>query len=344
MKASRRDIGIAALLLALMAPFPLAQRSSSAATPGIAIALGDSIAAGIGSSLPRTRGNAAIAADWLARLTGETVPSQNLAVPGETTTSFVENGQLQRFRDTASDAREAGIPIAYVSLSLGGNELLSLHTSGLTDRQAALDDFRTRYADVLGTLRDEIGADIPLIVMTLYDLTDGDATIQYSDSWWIEQFNDAIRNAASDHGALVADVGERFTGHISEYTHYPFDVHPTNAGHLAIAQEIWSTLGIDDEPPTIDVETDVVATRRTPTIQFTVDDNVAVSSVTASSDDVVIRGPFEKMSKTYVLLVELPPDAPEKVALTIDISDDAGNLRRQEITVTQAVTSRSESH
>jgi hypothetical protein len=179
--------------------------------------------------------------------------------------------------------------------------------------------------------------------MTLYDLTEGDATIQLSDSWWIAQFNDVIRQAATANDALVADVAEGFKGRISEYTHQPYDVHPTNSGHLAIAQAIWSVLGFDDQPPAIDAEATLVADRLTPTIPFTVTDNVGVSTVTVTSDDVALLGPYETDDDRYAVLVDLNTSDREEVALTIEIGDDAGNVTRQEITVTSTATIRSES-
>ena len=329
---------VAMMSLSLHAPRPL-----SAATPGIYVALGDSIAAGVGSSLPRSRGNAAIVAEWLARLTGETVPHENLAVPGETAVTFIDAGQLERFRDTVARSAAAGVPIAAVTLSLGGNELLALDASGLSDRQAGLDEFSIRYADALQAVRAEIGPETPLVVTTYYDLTAGDETIQFSDAWWIEQFNSVIRRVAEEQGALVADLAGQFAGRIGDFTHYPFDVHPTNLGHLAIARAIWATLGLDDRPPSIDATTNIEAIRSTPTIRFSVDDNVGVSSVTAYGDNVSVSGPFETGDNEYVTLLDLQASDREEVALTIEIGDDAGNVTRQVVTVWSAVGNRGES-
>jgi lysophospholipase L1-like esterase len=319
------------MLFGLIRPLP-----SSADTPGVFIVLGDSIAAGIGSSLPRERGNAAIVAGWLERLSGSTVPLENLAVPGETAASFSDNGQLQHFRDVVTRTQASGVPIAAVSLSLGGNELLDLTSTGLSDRQAGLDAFRTRFADALATIRDSIGEDTPLVVSTVYDPTGGDPTIQYSDSWWIQQFNSAIRQAADAEQALIADVAGQFSGRIGELTHYPFDVHPTNAGHRVIAQTIWTALAFDTSPPTITTRADITATRTTPTITFSVADNVAVASVQVSSDDVTLLGPFQTAEGEYAVLLDLASSDSEEVALTLEISDDGGNLTRQVVTVRHA--------
>src|SRR5690606_6684756 len=110
-----------------------------------------------------------------------------------------------------------------------------------------------------------------------YDLTEGDPGIRSTESWWIAQFNLAINDVADQHNALVADIAGRFDGRIDELTHYPFDVHPNNAGQRVIAQTIWSSLEFDSEAPTIDVTSKIVATHATPTITFTVADNVRVA-------------------------------------------------------------------
>jgi acyl-CoA thioesterase I len=318
-------------------------RPSLAQSPGIYIALGDSIAAGIGSSLPRERGNAAIVAGWLATLTGESVPFENLAVPGETAATFTDGGQLQRFRDVIARSNASGIPVAAVTLTLGGNEMLALDATGLSDRQAGLDAFSDQYAGAVAAVRSEIGPDVPLVVTTYYDLTEGDPAIEFTDSWWVEQFNAVIRRVAGEQQAQVADVASRFAGNISAFTHFPFDVHPSNAGHVTIARSIWATLALDQEPPAVSVASSVEATRSTPTIKFGVQDNVGVSTVTAVSDDVPVGGPFEIEDGDYVVLLDLRATELDEVALTIEIGDDAGNVTREVVTVEVAVGSRGES-
>jgi len=342
----RRWRGPLAMSLAVVALMSLnlqAPQASLAQTPGVYIALGDSIGAGIGSSLPRERGNAAIVASWLVTLSGEPVPFENLAVPGETAATFIAGGQLQRFRETVARSKAAGIPIAAVSVSLGGNELLALDAGALSDRQAGLDEFTARYSEAVAVVRSEIGPDTPLVVSTNYDLTEGDREIRFSDSWWIEQFNTVIRYTAGEYGAQVAELSERFKGRISEYTLYPYDVHPSNQGHAAIARAIWAALRLDTEPPSVTVPSSLEATRSTPTISFTIRDNVGISSVNVSSDDVAIRGPFETASGEYSVLLDLGATDLEEVALTIEIGDDAGNVTREVVTLQDAVGDRGES-
>ena len=329
--------------VALMSVNLQAPRPVRAQTPGIYIALGDSIAAGIGASLPRQRGNAAIVAGWLAKLTGETVPFENLAVSGETAESFLNGGQLERFRDTVDRANASGIPIAAVTLSLGGNELLAVKSTGLNDLQAGLDAFSTQFAEAVTAVRDEIGPDTPLVLMTVYDLTEGDPALQLSDAWWIEQFNSEILRIAVAQNARVANVADLFAGRIGTLTHHPFDVHPSNAGHLAIARATWDVLELDDEPPIVDVRSIVDAGRTTPTVRFSVRDNVGIELVTAVSDQVMLAGPYEVADGEYAILIDLSSARLDEVAIMIKIGDDAGNVTSNVVTVRAAAEEKGES-
>jgi lysophospholipase L1-like esterase len=328
MRFAASVLAVTLMSLGLLAPQP-----SRAQTPGVYITAGDSIAAGIGASLPREHGNGALVHGWLEALTGATVPFENLAIPGETAASFIDGGQLQRLRETVTRANEAQLPILAVTISLGGNELLGLEANGLADRKAGLDDFRQRYNEAVAAIRTAVGDETPIVVLTYYNLTGGDSTIQLSDAWWIEQFNDVIRSVAQTHNAGVADLPDRFTGRIDELTHYPFDVHPSNTGHAEIARAVWSTLALDTEPPIITIDSDLEVTRSTPTVRFTVADNVGVRSVTAQSDGVAFHGPFETAPNEYAMLLDVEVGEATEVALTLEISDDAGNVTIESVSV-----------
>src|SRR5690242_20571523 len=73
---------------------PLQIAAAAGGTPGdVYLALGDSVAAGIGASRPAERGYAALVWTDLQRLVGRRVAMQDLAVPGETTSSMINGGQ-----------------------------------------------------------------------------------------------------------------------------------------------------------------------------------------------------------------------------------------------------------
>jgi hypothetical protein len=126
---------------------------------------------------------------------------------------------------------------------------------------------------------------------------------------------------------------DSFAGRIDELTHHPFDVHPSNAGHAEIARAIWSTLALDTDPPIVTIDSNLAVTRSTPTVRFTVADNVGVRSVTSWSDGVTLHGPFETASNEYAILLDVEERDATEVALTVEISDDAGNVTTEDVIV-----------
>ena len=72
-------------------------------------------------------------------------------------------------------------------------------------------------------------------------------------------------------------------------------------------------------------------------------DNVGVRTVSATSDDVHLQGPFQVGVDVWVILVDLTTTELPTVALSIEISDDTGNTIHQEITVQAAIADRGES-
>jgi lysophospholipase L1-like esterase len=329
---------VAPLVLAtlLAASAPGLVRPSQASTPGIYIALGDSVAAGIGSSLPRTRSYPAIVHEWLERQTAATAPFSNLAVPGETSASFVAAGQFDRLREQLDRARAGGLPVAAVTLTLGGNEMLDVRAGATSDRQATLDAFRSDYAAALGAVRDALGPDTPLVVTTYYDPTDGDNTLQFTDSWWIAQFNAAIRDAARAAGATVADIHAAFLGHAARYTHFPLDVHPTNDGHETYARLVWSALGRDTTPPAITRLSRTMVTRATPTLRVQISDATALQDIDVTVEPGVAGEPFAVGNDEYALLLDFAGVEDDVAAARVTATDVAGNVAELAIDLTLA--------
>lgn len=309
-------------------------RATTAQSSGAYIALGDSIAAGIGSSLPERRGYPALVHDLLETTHAATVPFSNLGVPGETARSFIEGGQLDALAENVSDFRTAGVPIDIVTLTLGGNEMLAQRERGQSERRQALDEFRESYNDAVADVRAEIGDEPTLILTTYYDLSEGDPALQSTDAWWVEQFNSVIRDTAARHGAIVAELYEPFRGRIDEYTHHPYDVHPNNQGHRAIARQVWHAIGLDVEAPAIEVTSNSEATRRTPTLQMAVTDNVDIVQVRVTVSDGPPQSPVEVADGRYALLLDLRGSDAAEYSIAIEAQDSAGNVTQIEHRVT----------
>jgi acyl-CoA thioesterase I len=323
-------------LIVVMLLGGIVPNTSGAQAGGLYIALGDSVAAGIGSSLPRIRSYPAVVARLSDDVEGGAVIVENLAVPGETAATFRSNGQLQRLRDVVGAAGENGVPVDLVTVTLGGNEMLAVRNAGPVERQASLDAFTIEFPAALADIREAVGPAAQLVVTTYYDLSEGDASIAQSDAWWIAQFNAVIAETAAAHGARVVEVGEVFRGNIRTYTYHPFDVHPTNAGHRAIAQAIWATLERDTDAPVVDVLSPLSVTRATPTIRFSLSDGGPGTSVTVEATGARMIGPFELGNGTHAVLLDFV--ASGDAHLTIVARDEAGNTTAERVTVSYAAT------
>lgn len=333
---TRRAVAIVMLLVLLSGGMLAGPRPVQSAGDPVYIALGDSIAAGIGTSLPRDRGYPALVRDLLARHAGQDVTLEALAVPGETAASFRNAGQLERYRALVDRLGRGDTTIAAITVSLGGNEMLRVSGNGSVDRQAALDEFQATFPAALADIRAAAGPNVPIVVTTYYDLSSGDASVVESDAWWLSRFNQVIADAAAASGARVADVAGTFAGQIDAYTLAPVDVHPTNSGHQAIADAVWRALESDTSAPVIDVASSLDATRMTPTLRFAISDDTGVTEVDVASDDAIVFGPFAD-GVDWVVLVDLHgSDGP--VSVSIRATDAAGNTATQNVSVNPPAT------
>ncbi len=327
---------LASLALAALAGLPaMTGREVGAAAQPVCLALGDSLSAGIGTTLPRKRAYPRLVCDLLAQATARSTRLVNLAVPGETTRSFLQGEQLARLRDEVARLRSQQAEIRAVMLSLGGNDLLELLDASPEERQAGLDRFRQDYPAALAAIRDVLGQESPLVVTTVYDLSEGDPFAVQTDAWWVAQFNAVIREAAARYGAPVADLEPAFRGHIQEWTWYPADVHPTNAGYEEIARLVWQALGIDTEPPSVQIERPAAGplARRFATVRVQATDNVGVARVELLVGD---RPPVELQyhpEQHVWLALWDSAGATAQTTLLVRAYDVAGHVGEAQVTV-----------
>ncbi|MFW6075664.1 MAG: SGNH/GDSL hydrolase family protein [Chloroflexota bacterium] len=306
---------------------------TSANSHHVYIAIGDSIAAGIGSSLPRTRSYPALIGDWITDLDGEPTATENLAVPGETATDFVTDGQLAAFQSLVDQTGQRGAEIRLVTVSLGGNEILNLMDATPEERETGLDAFRDSYREALISVRELVGEDVPIAATTYYDLTDGDPEIEFSDAWWIERFNQVIVEVAEDTGSTAIDLRSAFERQIQELTYYPIDVHPTNQGYRAIAHAIWRGIEFDRNAPRIDLGAPSTFTRLTPTLRVSVEDNVEIDTVTLELSDGEASQLIPQGDGRYISLLDLRNVEGDEVEISVTAADMAGNQSSDRETV-----------
>jgi lysophospholipase L1-like esterase len=185
------------------------------------VALGDSISIDLYAGGPG-RGGASLLGrnrdedfpDWRGRDLATTRPELGfalLATDGATTASVLD-AQLPRLASLEVVPR-------VVTLTLGGNDVLSAYG----DTRLALEIVGVvgaRVGRALDRLRGLAGAGDPVIVGTVYDPSDGT-----SQAWrvglppWpdvaevVVELNETLKAVAAEHGALVADIHQRFLGH-----------------------------------------------------------------------------------------------------------------------------------
>ena len=219
---------VAAVLL------PLALAVGCASEPSVTyVSLGDSLAVGVGASDPQERGYVPLYREFLERETGREVRLVQLGLSGETSESFVNGPDSQLVRAEAA-LRES--PGGTVTLSIGGNDLLRTSDGTEAEREAAL----VRYAEnlnlILRTLKDASELPSSITVLALYNPAPGSFTDE-----WAERMNDTIRDVAARNGVRVAAADRVFRGQEAEYAHharYPWDIHPTDRGHEALARAL----------------------------------------------------------------------------------------------------------
>jgi lysophospholipase L1-like esterase len=221
-----------------VAPTPLA-------VGDVMLALGDSIAAGIGAP-HASEGCMAVLAARLRPLE-PALRLVNLAVPGESSDSLVgDGGQLERAEAVISAAAAAGKRIGPLTLSVGGNDILEAALHGDDEALRRLDANLAVILDRLGAALDATGVDLVEVacVQTVYNPFEGlrDGRGPTADELAPRRaarggFNRVIRATAARTGVRLADVAGAFRGRAAELTWVGSgDIHPTASGHGVIAR------------------------------------------------------------------------------------------------------------
>src|SRR5687767_884826 len=254
-----------ALVAVLSAAFPNAAGAAAPATRQY-VALGDSLAFGVGASDPE-RAYVPLLFQYFQQPRAENVRVlHNLSRPGETSDSFIAGGQLAlavaAIADPTTDTR-------VVTLDIGGNDLLFLVSGPPCESDPGgalcqalvaeqLRKFAINYAVILEALSSALERDPgkeTLFVMTYYNpyggtglpyerfadraLLGSDLVIDCSAPPGDPRagLNDLIACIGTASGAVVADVYPAFGDRALELTHIARrDPHPNDAGHAVIAQ------------------------------------------------------------------------------------------------------------
>jgi len=210
----------------------------------VMLGLGDSIAAGIGAS-HASQGCMAVLAQRLRALAPR-LHLHNLAVPGETSHSLLaRGGQMERLEELLDEAAARREDPAPVLISIGGNDVMEAQVLGdemaLTQLRLNLDTVFLRLAEALRPWRLPLGQ--VACIQTIYNPFEApNGNGHHSPDTMAPRratrggFNTVIREAAASAGVRVAEVARHFRGRAAELTWVGSgDIHPTDAGHLAIA-------------------------------------------------------------------------------------------------------------
>ncbi len=236
------------------------------------LALGDSVAKGVGATDPET---GAYVPQFHQFLQGEESDMAliNLAVNGETSGSFISDGQLAAAVAAIDDS-----DVEVVTLNIGGNDLLGLLKPGEPCNpnpnspacQLAVGNvltaFAGNYTAIMGALTEALGGDEGVMVMTYYNafsgtgspfdapieaaLLGGDMTIDCTAMGDPSKtgLNDLIACIGGSFGATVVNVHPLFDGQAVVLTHIALgDIHPNDAGHTVVADAFANAFGNDDD-------------------------------------------------------------------------------------------------
>jgi acyl-CoA thioesterase I len=242
---------------------------------GTYLALGDSLAVGVGATAPADFG---YVGRLFASLRGDdddaplrTVALRNLAVGGETSESMIAGGQLAAAVQAITAAEP---PVALVTLDIGGNDLLRLLATEtcqsaplaqecLALLAGALESFEANYRRIVGdvaTALDEHAPDARLAVMTYFNPFSGtDAAYEAAAELALlgtdgrvdcdavsdqaRGMNDIIACVGEELNATPVDIGPAFRGLGLELTHIGAeDIHANDRGYEVIAEAFLDAL------------------------------------------------------------------------------------------------------
>lgn len=249
------------LFLALSLSPVLTPLTHAQASAPLYLALGDSLAFGVGAGSPADQGYVGLTAAVLRarRFSESGLDLENLSAPGATSADLLQpDGQLERalaeIRARADDG-SAGNEAAIISISIGGNDLLALaepeapciQNSGSeacrTALTQALSDLQTNLTEVLRQLR-QAAPDAEIYVVNLYNPYSGSGDdFEIIASVGVQQFNGVIGVAAlnNEFRADLAPVFEHFQGRSRQWIAQD-GIHPNNDGYRVIAEALQAVI------------------------------------------------------------------------------------------------------
>jgi len=248
------------------------QPAHAAETPAY-VAIGDSLAFGVGAPEPLTQGYVGLvhgALQTSERYRDRGLQLVNLAVPGATTADLlIPGGQLdsalKEIRTRQEDTTSADDNVEIISIDIGGNDLLSLATpsSPCFDNvggDACIEQFGQVLSSVGKDLREvlrrlrEAAPDAGIYLLDLYNPFSGtgDARETVADLA-VQNLNGVIGALGADKDLKVhmASIFQLFRGRGLQWIAAD-GIHPNENGHRVIGEVLLAT--IDSRAPQIPAE------------------------------------------------------------------------------------------
>lgn len=240
-----------------LSPTPVAPNPALAPIGDEYLALGDSVAYGVGAPFPEQLGYAGVFyEDYLKRLQPGLLYYKNLAVPGETSSTFISRSrtrsQLERAIDELDAADKAGRKVGPITLTIGGNDMLEARGKTLAEKNATLERYDANLQIILERLTSRTGGKADLILTTYYNPYAYNTGGEDEETAWVRRFNELIKKRASEYKLKVADFFGPIFGREKTYSWIGLgDIHPNTAGHALLAAAVWKAIGYDSQPPTL---------------------------------------------------------------------------------------------
>lgn len=247
------------LFLALL--FASGPRGAQAAEAPAYLALGDSLAFGVGATNPAAEGYVGLThfeLEQSPRYADSGIELVNLSEPGATSSDLLEpDGQLDRALEeiTRRAQENPDAEVEIISLDVGGNDLLALaeedspclrDTSGeacLSALGEMLNRLQENVSFTLESLR-EAAPDARIFLIDLYNPYSGTGDVQeIVANVAVQQVNGVLSAAAADPALDVEFVSiyELFVGRGPQWIASD-GIHPNDAGHRAISLALLAAL------------------------------------------------------------------------------------------------------
>ena len=239
---------VPAVVVAFILATPVSPRAQSpqqfASDATRYLALGDSIAAGY-KSMPVTQGYA-----YLLYQGGvfDRIPHTlfcNAAVPGATSGHVL----LHQVPQALIPAAEGGFNPGYITLTVGGNDLLSILRFAETHPNPAdvlpfAEQVLTQYGQNLGAILSQLSAGLPnakIFVANQYEIPGIEMVVPFAGEVFNE-FNAIVAQVVGQFpGVYLVDVHAAFLGReglvqLERHNAGPLEVHLTSVGHRVMEQ------------------------------------------------------------------------------------------------------------